>query len=256
MFEPHSRVTRIAYGAVFAALVAAATTVLNVSIPSTKGYFNLGDMMVYTAAILTGPFVGGLAGGVGSALSDTYLTYFSYAPGTLVIKGLEGLIVGYLFKKRDSPAIQRHWRVVTLLMSVVLFLLIGSMASFYFSGGLTLGTDFLGMLSGRYSFSGYFDLWILVGAVAAVLVAIWGLRSEPRLGWTSLSIVLGGSEMVVGYFVYEVIVLAVPIPGALLEVPFNIAQLAFGLVGALFLTQGVAAMFKRPSARATRPPPP
>jgi uncharacterized membrane protein len=256
MFEPHTRVTRIAYGAVFAALVTVSTSVLNVSIPSTRGYFNLGDLMVYTAAILTGPLVGGLAGGVGSALSDALSPYSTYAPGTLVIKGLEGLIVGYLYKKRDSPAIERHWRAVTLVMSAVLFLLIASMASFYYSGGLNLGTDFVGMMTGGYPYSAYFDVWLLGGAVAAVLVAYWGLRSGPRLGWTSLSIVVGGAEMVAGYFAYEVSVLGVPVPAALVEVPVNIAQLVFGLVGALFLTQGVAAMFKRPSARTPRPPPP
>jgi uncharacterized membrane protein len=256
MFEPHTRVTRIAYGAVFAALVAAATSVLNISIPSTKGYFNLGDMMVYTAAVLTGPLVGGLAGGVGSALSDTLLGYYTYAPGTLVIKGLEGLIVGYLFKKRESLAIEKHWRAVTIMMGAILFLLIASMDAFYFSGGLGPETDFLGMLTGAYSFSVYFDVWLLCGAAVAILVAYWGLRSEPRLGWTGLSIVLGGAEMVGGYFAYEVTLLGVPVPGALLEVPFNAAQLIFGLIGALFLTEGVSAVFRRPPARTPRPQPP
>jgi uncharacterized membrane protein len=256
MFEPHTRVTRIAYGAVFAALVAAATSVLNISIPSTKGYFNLGDMMVYTAAILTGPLVGGLAGGVGSALSDAYLGYFNFAPGTLVIKGLEGLIVGYLFRRRDSHLVEKHWKAVTLVMSGVLFLLIASMDSFYFSGGVNLETDFLGMMMGGYSFSAYFDTLLVGGAVAATLVACWGFRSEPKLGWASLSIVLGGAEMIAGYFTYEVSLLGVPVPGALVEVPVNGAQLVFGLVGALFLTEGVAAVFKRPSARTPRPTPP
>jgi uncharacterized membrane protein len=256
MFEPHSRVTRIAYGAVFAALVAAATTALNVPIPSTKGYFNLGDMLVYTAAILTGPLVGGLAGGVGSALSDLYLGYYNFASGTLVIKGVEGLIAGYLFKRLDSPTIRKHWKAVTLTMSAVLFLLIASMDSFFFSGGLNLGTDFLGMMTGGYTFSLYFDLWLLGGVVAAALVAFWGLRSEARLGLTCLAIVVAGMEMVAGYFSYEVALLGYTVPVALVEVPFNIAQLVFGLIGALFLTEGVAAMFKRPSARTTRPPPP
>jgi uncharacterized membrane protein len=254
MFEPHTRVTRIAYGAVFAALVAAATSVLNISIPSTKGYFNLGDMMVYTAAILTGPLVGGLAGGVGSALSDTYLGYYNFAPGTLVVKGLEGLIVGYLLKKRNSSTIEKHWKAITLVMSAVLFLLIASVDSFYFSGGLSLQTDFLGMITGAYSFSAYFDALLLGGAVAASFVAFWGFRSEPKLGWTSLSIVIGGAEMVAGYFTYEVLLLGVPVPGAMVEVPVNAAQLVFGLVGSLFLTEGVSAVFRRPSSRTPLPP--
>jgi uncharacterized membrane protein len=236
-----------------AALVAATTSVLTVTIPSTKGYFNLGDMMVYTAAVLTGPVVGGFAGGVGSALSDTLLGYFSYAPGTLVIKGLEGMIVGYLYRKRDSTVIQKHWRALTVTMSVVFFFLVASMASFYYTGQLYLGADLGHLLAGGYSYSAYFDAWLAAGALASLFVAIRGLRSQPRLGWTCLSIVVGGAEMVTGYFTYEVSLLGVPVPAALVEVPLNVAQLVFGLVGALFLTQGVAAVLRRPSAPTPRP---
>ena len=68
-----------------------------------------------------------------------------------------------------------------------------------------------------------------------------------------MSIVVGGAEMVTGYFTYEVSLLGVPVPAALVEVPLNVAQLVFGLVGALFLTQGVAAVLRRPSAPTPRP---
>ncbi|HVP23127.1 MAG TPA: ECF transporter S component [Conexivisphaerales archaeon] len=245
MFEPHTRVTTIAYGAVFAALVAATTTMLTVTIPSTKGYFNLGDMMVYTAAILTGPLVGGLAGGVGSALSDAYLGYYTFAPGTLVIKGLEGLIVGYLFTKRSSPAVTSHWKALTAGISVVLFVLMAMTGSFYFTGGFDFGGDLVAALSGRGTSGIALGVWLLGAGAFSALVAYTGLRSGPEVGWTAVSIVVGGSEMVAGYFVYEVGI-GMTVPAALLEVPFNIAQLVFGLVGALFLTTGVAAVFKRP----------
>ncbi|MCE4620798.1 MAG: ECF transporter S component, partial [Desulfurococcales archaeon] len=74
------------YSAVFIALVFAATLIA-VSTPVTNGYFNLGESMVYTAALLGGTLVGTIAGGIGSAMADLYLGYSHYAPGTLIIKG-------------------------------------------------------------------------------------------------------------------------------------------------------------------------
>jgi uncharacterized membrane protein len=249
LFEPHTRVTRIAYGAVLAALVAATTSVLTVNIPATRGYFNLGDMMVYTAAVLTGPLVGALAGGIGSALSDTLLSATSFAPGTLVIKGLEGFIVGYLYRRRDSPFIGKHWKAITCAMSVVVFLLVAVVTSFYYSERGIFGMDLMLLLSGGYPYSLQYGAWLVGGLASAILVLYFGLKSDPKLGWMSLSIVVGGGEMVLGYFLYETSVLAIPVPGAVLEVPFNVGQVAFGLVGAVLITESVAAAFRRPSSR-------
>lgn len=86
----------IAASIVFAAAVAAATLVIRVPIPGTGGYFNLGDTLVLTAALLFGWRVGAFAGGVGSALADIVGGYPAWAPLTLVAKGLEGLAAGYL----------------------------------------------------------------------------------------------------------------------------------------------------------------
>ncbi|MFW5919381.1 MAG: ECF transporter S component [Halanaeroarchaeum sp.] len=84
----------VALSAVFAAAVAVATYAVPLSIGA--GYFNLGEVLIYTAAFLFGPVVGGLAGGVGAAAADVYLGYMMWAPITFVVKGLEGAVVGYL----------------------------------------------------------------------------------------------------------------------------------------------------------------
>jgi uncharacterized membrane protein len=66
-------------------------------VPATKGYFDLGDIMIFVIALTFGPTVGGLAGGLGSSLSDALSVGSSiYAPFTLIIKGLEGFVAGYL----------------------------------------------------------------------------------------------------------------------------------------------------------------
>jgi uncharacterized membrane protein len=239
-----------------AALIAAATTALTIPVPATRGYFNLGDLMVYTAAVLMGPLVGGVAGGIGSALSDTYLGYYAFAPGTLVIKGIEGLIVGLFCSRRESPLVKKRWKEITLAMSAALFLLLALMASYYFTGGLVFGMDFIGTIGGAYSYSAYLDAWLVGAFLLSALVAYRGMRSDPSLGWTTLSIVVGGAEMITGYFLYEVLVLREGVLAASVEVPVNLAQLVFGLLGSLFLTGGVTAFFRRPAAQARRPQPP
>ena len=94
---------RITVAAVFSALVFVVTSQIPpIPIPATSGYFNIGETTIYIAALVFGPLVGVLAGGIGSSLSDIYLGYALFAPGTLFIKGGEGLIVGFLNMKLRS----------------------------------------------------------------------------------------------------------------------------------------------------------
>lgn len=82
--------------ALFAALVAVATMVINIPMVGTQGFVNVGDTMIFVAGIYMGPLVGLLAGGIGSALADLLLAYAHWAPWSLVIKGIEGLLVGVM----------------------------------------------------------------------------------------------------------------------------------------------------------------
>ncbi len=100
MKKEHSRfgvTVKVALTAVFAGLVFIATSQIPpIPIPATSGYFNVGEPIIYVAALLFGPLVGALSGGIGAMLADVYLGFVVFAPGTLVIKGAEGAIVGLL----------------------------------------------------------------------------------------------------------------------------------------------------------------
>lgn len=72
--------------------------------PKPLGYVNLGEIAIFLSAILFGPFVGAFSGGVGSMIADIVLGYYVYAPATLLIKGFEGFIVGYLRKFNEIVA--------------------------------------------------------------------------------------------------------------------------------------------------------
>lgn len=85
----------LAAAAIFLALTFVVTRYTVIPIPQTKGYFNLGEVVIYLAAILFGPFIGATAGGLGSALADLVAAP-QFAPFTFVVKGLEGYVVGRL----------------------------------------------------------------------------------------------------------------------------------------------------------------
>ncbi len=79
---------------VMAALTAATTAFISIPFAPTRGYFNIGDAMVMFSGLLLGSRLGFLAGGIGSALADIILGYSFFAPLTLFIKGLEGMVAG------------------------------------------------------------------------------------------------------------------------------------------------------------------
>ncbi|MCD6464923.1 ECF transporter S component [Candidatus Bathyarchaeota archaeon] len=90
------------------AMVSTALTVIMTCImfpmPKPLGYVNLGEIAIFLSAILFGPFIGAFSGGVGSMIADIALGYYAYAPATLLIKGFEGFIVGYLRKINEIAA--------------------------------------------------------------------------------------------------------------------------------------------------------
>jgi len=159
----------IALVAVFSAVVFVATYSFVVPIPATSGYFNLGETAIYIVALIFGSLVGSLAGGIGSMISDVLLAP-QFAPGTLVIKGIEGALVGSL-----SARLKPHVHSFTIRASI--------------------------------------------------------------------AIVIGGLEMVAGYFIYEQLALGYPMAAALAEVPFNLVQMLVGLIVALPVVHGVLRVF-------------
>lgn len=82
----------VAFSSVFAAAVAIATMII--TIPVGFGVLNFGEIVIYTAAFLFGGVVGGLAGGIGASAADLILGYAVWAPITLIVKGLQGFVVG------------------------------------------------------------------------------------------------------------------------------------------------------------------
>ena len=91
--------TMVKYGMLMA-LTTVMTMAIQIPTPGTNGYLNLGDMVVFLAALMLGKKGGFIVGGVGSALADVILGYSHYAPITLIVKGLEGYIASTIYETR------------------------------------------------------------------------------------------------------------------------------------------------------------
>jgi len=84
------------------ALVCMATMVIQIPIPMTEGYVNIGDSIIFISSILFGPIIGMIAGGLGSALADILTGYSHWALFSLIIKAFEGYIVGIIVRKNTN----------------------------------------------------------------------------------------------------------------------------------------------------------
>jgi len=89
---------KVIFSAVLAAVIFVITMFIRIPIPRTGGYLNLGDVLVLFGGLYLGPRWGALAGGVGSAIADL-VGFPVFAPYTLIVKAIEGLLAGALRKK-------------------------------------------------------------------------------------------------------------------------------------------------------------
>jgi uncharacterized membrane protein len=121
------------------ATVTAVTMFLKIPLPASKGYFNLGEAVIYTLAFLFGGPTAALAGGLGAALADLLAGYTFYAPITLVIKGLEGWLVGRLAARGKIKAVGVGALVLMLGYGAAAFFLTRNMVAVLWE----LGIDFL-----------------------------------------------------------------------------------------------------------------
>jgi uncharacterized membrane protein len=220
---------KLAMAPVFAALVCVVTLVLVANIPATNGYFNVGETVIYVAALLFGPLVGAFAGGIGAMIADLLVAPV-FAPATLIIKCFEGAIVGFLHKKGLSLGSKFNWRICTTLLAVLIGMLLALTGSIYYKE-LSLYLGFPAPTNPTTTLLIPAELWYFLGMITAVLIIVIGLKVEPELGQAIFSIIVGGLEMVIGYFLYEQLVLGITVAAA--EIAANIGQMLIGLVVAI-----------------------
>ncbi|MFB0522655.1 MAG: hypothetical protein ACETV1_02715, partial [Candidatus Bathyarchaeia archaeon] len=114
-------------------------------------------------------------------------------------------------------------------------LLLGLIGSMYYSGSVEL---YLGLSQEQPAIILLIptEVWYVLGFLTSFSILLVGLLSEPELGWTILSIILGGLVMVTGYFLYQQLFLGVL---AYVVIPVNIGQMTVGLVVAVPVVRAV-----------------
>jgi uncharacterized membrane protein len=241
----------IAATAIFTAFVAAATSLFAVILP--LGYFNIGEIMVYTAALLMGPYVGAFAGGVGSMISDLTLGFPQYALGTLAIKGLEGFIVGNLYTKVFAKVSTATLRIITVIVGLLLSVFLAYLGITFLSGSFSVvlgGAWYIPSLTVDFAVPAL--LWVIIAVAVLAFVLAIGFLAEIKSGRMMLAVVIGGMEMVTGYFLYETFILRLgSYPPT--EVPFNVAQALVGLFVSIPVVRSINRIMKgtQPAASQT-----
>lgn len=123
---------KIVLNGLMISLVCLATMAIQIPVPGTNGYVNIGDAIIFITSILFGPTPGMIAGGIGSALADILSGYTHWALFTLIVKGLEGYVVGFIINKLKNTSL--NIILSTLLGSVIMvfgYFVFGA----YLSGG-------------------------------------------------------------------------------------------------------------------------
>ena len=158
----------LARASVMAALVTAGTLLVQIYNPATRGYLNIGDIMIFVSALTFGPAVGGFAGGVGSALSDVLSGYGYFAPFTLIIKGAEGGIAGLISNRNKA------WRDIIAVTLAGAEMVIGYFLAEFFP--LQIGWAALGEVPGNI-------IQIVVGAAVGIPIALLLRKRLPQTWW-------------------------------------------------------------------------
>ena len=114
----HSSTLKNVLTALFAALICVATMLIQIPIPATGGYANLGDGVILMCAFLMNPFCAVLAAGLGSMLADILAGYVSYALGTLIIKAGVAFIAATIFNRFGRCASARKTSASMLVSAI------------------------------------------------------------------------------------------------------------------------------------------
>jgi len=117
-----SRASFIALAAILIALTTVFTLVIRVPITATGGYLNFSDAVIYFASFTFGPWIGLIAGGIGTGLADLLGGFAAFAPLSLLAHGLEGLVAGAIAQEKTPLRLILGWLAGTIVMVGIYFL--------------------------------------------------------------------------------------------------------------------------------------
>lgn len=164
----HSSTYKIVLTALFAALICVATMLIQVPIPATGGYANLGDGIILMCAFLMNPLYAVIAAGLGSLLADLLAGYISYAFGTMVIKAGVAWIGALFFNRfgRDRSARRQLASMIAGGILAEAFMVLG----YFFYESVCLGIG-LGAAGGIVGNIGQGCVGVIVASIVTPVLA-------------------------------------------------------------------------------------
>ena len=159
----------LAVTAVMAAVVFALTYIKLLPTPD-GGYIHPGDAGITFSAFAFGPWVGAIVGGLGTGLADVAGGYPQWAPFSFLIHGLQGLVVGWMYRKWPTT-----WGMIAAAIVGGVIVVVG-----YLPAGMLLGSPAQAIASIPWNI-----VQVAIGGIIAVPLFLLVRRAYPpitRLG--------------------------------------------------------------------------
>ena len=113
------KVAELAICAVFTALICIFTMFIQIRIfPTEGGMVHIGNVPLFFAAAYFGGKTGAVSGGLGMCLSDLLTGWTLYAPATLIVVGIMGLVFGMIVDRK--PTVSRLLVAVAAVLAIKL----------------------------------------------------------------------------------------------------------------------------------------
>ncbi|MBZ1515386.1 ECF transporter S component [Leuconostoc mesenteroides] len=126
MIEQKNHTKQITILATIIAFNIALSYIVKIPVPATNGFVNLVEAGIFLAALLGGARSGLIVGGLSGLLLDLLAGYPQWMIFSLIIHGIEGLIVGYFGYKKHITG-QVIGLIIGSFIMVVGYMLAGAM---------------------------------------------------------------------------------------------------------------------------------
>ncbi|MCL2838920.1 MAG: ECF transporter S component [Oscillospiraceae bacterium] len=118
MNQNYTKTDKLTYIALLTAVSTLAVGFLRVPSPY-GGIIHFGDSVIFITSIFFGPLAGAFVGGVGHSIANILFGPQIFAPWTLVIKAIMGLVVG-IIAHRQTIASVRLWISFVCALAILL----------------------------------------------------------------------------------------------------------------------------------------
>lgn len=110
--------------ALMIAMVFVTTYLIQIPMPwSQGGLIHIGDIILFTLALVFGKRKGAIAGGFGMFLFDFFSPYKVWAPFTLVIRFTMGYVVGYISHSKGKNGENNKLNIIAVLASLPILII-------------------------------------------------------------------------------------------------------------------------------------